>query len=114
MLRSICSFIHSIKMFFLNLFDYFPLLISDRDWDWIYIYIVLRFKLIKVRDYLFKHGDCVGYEVDVFRINYCISLIDRILSGPVYIDYDIFEKEIQDNIKILHLHLTKYIQRWWN
>lgn len=76
---------HSVRMFFeflKRVYDYTPLLWSDRDWDYHFILKMLKFKLARVRKKIVKNNFIVQEEIDLIvkQITECETLLDRIMD----------------------------------
>lgn len=66
---------------------------NDRDWDYSFIYTTLKFKLENTLKYIDRHERSVNYKYDVFWMQTCVDLIDKIAGDNSYdIEYFDFQK----------------------
>lgn len=56
----------------------------DREWDYSFIYDALRFKLENTLKYIDKNKTSVNYKYDVFWIQVCVDLIDKLMGDNPY------------------------------
>lgn len=74
----------NVKYGIINLFRWFPVVWTDRNWDHQFIYEVLRFKLSETSKYLRKYGHHLNAERDADNIQVCVNLLDRLLKDEYH------------------------------
>jgi hypothetical protein len=84
-----------------NLVFWLPVVIRDCDWDDYYILEILKNKLKKQAKHIKKFGNHTNVQIDLDKINLCISLIDRI-QNDFYIDEFLDYHNYEYNFKPTH------------
>lgn len=101
-----------------NLFYYFKIIWSDRDWDYQYIEVLMYYKLKKV--YKFRQSeDCIKYvgkEKCDQALQLCITILARRLHiDTYYSDCDIYFALVEDRDWKTYCNLIKkYQHSWWD
>lgn len=70
----------NIKSFFIgikNIFQYIPVIYTDRDWDFFYLKELLRFKLKRMKKLFSDNGHLESNDKSVKTIDFCIRILDR-------------------------------------
>lgn len=82
-----------IQIGFKNLFQWFHIIWSDRNWDHTYLLQMMKFKIEKMADYHESRQFYVGWENNVKWMRTCGKLIDRMIDstyeGELHKYYDI-------------------------
>lgn len=82
--------IHNCDNGIRNLYRWFSVIWKDRDWDHSYIFGILKYKLIRQREYLVSNNRHLGIDQDNRDMTICLNLIERIQQeyyGLEYMDY---------------------------
>lgn len=130
--------LHTIKYkiyrFFHNLakiWEYSCFLWNDYDWDYIYILKLLKIKLRRTRERIFKNALIGDYKKVVKQIKLAELLIDRIIeddySNGYYEEKVPIKGKIDTMVKYRHQqglldqdwnylwnHIKKHMQTWWD
>lgn len=61
-----------------NLFVWFPVIWSDKQWDHYFIYAILQHKLKLMERYIRLHGVHINNLKDAHKIKMCVLLLERI------------------------------------
>lgn len=110
----------------INLFVWFKVIWSDRNWDHVYLYHILKFKLNRMIIAL-EFGHCENAQA-VRDIKTCIRLIDKIIEDDFMgkcTDYagnwnckvkfwDYEQRLKQKHLDLLHKIMAKRSMRWWD
>lgn len=75
---SVRDLYYNVKNGVRNLYVYFPLIWTTRDWDSYYIYDFLQFKIKRHREYIDSRARHVGYEKSVKKMRTAELLIERL------------------------------------
>jgi hypothetical protein len=83
----------SIKGGVPSLIRWFKIAWNDRNYDYHFIYTTLRFKLENTLKYIDRHERSVNYKYDVFWMQTCVDLIDKITGDETYeLEYSKYKK----------------------
>lgn len=82
-----------IQIGFKNLYQWFRIIWSDRNWDHTYFLQIMKFKIERMADYHESRQFYVGWENNVKWMRTCVRLIDRMIDttyeGELHKYYDI-------------------------
>ncbi len=118
------EFWHSIKAGIPSLLKWVKITWKDRDYDYYYIYSALKFKINNTLKYIDKHKRSVDYKQDVFWMQICVNLIDKVSDeyySIEYLDYRKtklrFEKIDDSDMSELHMdiledNLDEYLNKY--
>jgi len=79
----------------INVLRWLPILWKDRDWDYCFLVVILKTKLTHMKKYMEKSPH-VDHKNNLFYINICIKLIDKLWIEEYY------TSEVLDYLEIKH------------
>ncbi len=82
-----------------GLIEWFPIIWKDRHWDDHYIFEILKFKLLKQREYLVNNNRHTNVSEANYYITICLNLIDKIQNEYYALEYQDFYRGTTKFIK---------------
>ncbi len=92
--KKISNHFRTFKQGIINLYLWFPIIWSDRDYDEHYIYKTLQFKIKRTRLLNEKNMRYVGVEKNIHYMKVCEILLDRLMNDDYYSSFNkIYEEK---------------------